>query len=75
MNPNSWSFSAEGIGEVAVSYSSSTNTFILDRKSSEPLPPNTEFTVVINPKGTKPGFMDLAGNPAPTYAFSFTTRE
>jgi len=45
------------------------------RTSTEPLPPNTRYTVTVNPKGSKKLFVDLFGNAAPTYQFSFTTGE
>ena len=70
---NSWSVNLGGIGDVDISLDSTSKTFILTRTSADLLAPNTKHTLTINPPGHGLWFRDLAGTPAPTTSFSFTT--
>jgi len=70
-----WSLSCQGFprqAEDPVDYDSATYTFTFRRTSSQLLPPNATITYVINPEDHKPGFLDVAGNPASMTTFTFT---
>lgn len=74
MNLSNWSVNYGGLGDFDIGYDASSYTFVFTRTTPGSLLSNWTYTVTVN-QGDEGGFVDLAGNRAPTTYFSFTTED
>jgi hypothetical protein len=76
MCPTCWSLVHGGLGagQMSVDYDPSSHTFTFTRRTTNLLPSQSVFTLIVNSEEyNNCGFHDLAGNCAPTFQFAFTT--